>query len=295
MAWECDQDHFCECGHLEDLDGWTELLQSYSERQLTRRTDKLPAIHGLAQMIAQETFPGSPFVSVYLSGFFRRAPPMQLAWRVDERQKPDDGEVLPTSRRPSPYRAPSWSWASVDDPVKFAKELETQRCVLSLGIRDVDTCTVSGNQGSSQQGKAPIVDVSKFVPVALVTAERSYQKKLSLPSYTCCSDFRKGRATLIRPAGGRPCEISRDECAEIKLRRDGPSYNCWVRFRPDGNAADRPSVNRLLGGRPKDSPIDNGDFGSYLQNLESPRLKPVSPSQSNGGEWCRECSVPETS
>jgi hypothetical protein len=83
---------------------WAQLVQDYSRRAMTRSEDKLLAISALAKKY--EAFTGDE----YLAGIWRSSILYQLAWRVDKIP------LLSWSRisRPPVYRAPSWSWASVD-------------------------------------------------------------------------------------------------------------------------------------------------------------------------------------
>ncbi|KAK9416583.1 putative Heterokaryon incompatibility domain-containing protein [Seiridium unicorne] len=91
---------------LRDPDGalqrWIAYVKDYQARQLTVGTDKFPAIAAVAEYLA--TFiPGD-----YIAGLWSYDLPSQLLWHI---VPPWPDKILP---RPS-YRAPTWSWASVDD------------------------------------------------------------------------------------------------------------------------------------------------------------------------------------
>jgi hypothetical protein len=77
---------------------WCHLVYDYSNLDLTMPVDKLVAISGVAKSIQSRTG------SRYCAGIWHRCLPDALLWYVVERQKP----------RPTIYRAPTWSWASVD-------------------------------------------------------------------------------------------------------------------------------------------------------------------------------------
>ncbi|KAL1792884.1 hypothetical protein ACET3X_009391 [Alternaria dauci] len=99
--------------------GWLSLIQNYSLRELTKRPDKLPALSGLARMLAKATG------DRYLAGLWARHIPEDLFWRVYpweesfEGETPVKGKLLGRVTRLEEYRAPSWSWASLDAPVQF--------------------------------------------------------------------------------------------------------------------------------------------------------------------------------
>jgi hypothetical protein len=84
------------------LSAWRELVKQYSKCDLTYTSDKLPAFAGLAKAYQEMTG------DVYLAGLWRSYFLHQLDWRV----------YTPGDKVPIKYRAPSWSWASVDSPVR---------------------------------------------------------------------------------------------------------------------------------------------------------------------------------
>jgi len=107
--------------------GWPFVVEQYSRRDLTYETDKLPALAGLAREVASKTG------DVYLAGMWRNTILEGLLWRTylreelelvhDESLSPRlaviFGRKLSDFRYPSTYRAPSWSWASVDASIHF--------------------------------------------------------------------------------------------------------------------------------------------------------------------------------
>lgn len=105
--------------------GWLSVVENYSKRNLTVDQDKLSAVAGVARVIAEETG------DVYIAGLWGRHFMEDLYWRVyaqEENFEEDDkgcdrrpikGQVVGTVSQPTEYRAPSWSWASIDAPVKF--------------------------------------------------------------------------------------------------------------------------------------------------------------------------------
>ncbi|KAI1081927.1 heterokaryon incompatibility protein-domain-containing protein [Whalleya microplaca] len=78
---------------------WWKLIEHYSHSNLTFPDDKLTALSGIAS-IYHETIQ-----SEYLAGLWKTNLPHDLLWVVD------------LGARPKDYRAPSWSWASIDGPI----------------------------------------------------------------------------------------------------------------------------------------------------------------------------------
>ncbi|KAK4041744.1 a97f8ef6-a9b0-4f8b-8fdf-2c72f37eda9e [Parachaetomium inaequale] len=84
---------------------WYRMVENYTARSITKHTDRLPALSGLAQTVARETG------GEYLAGLWKSGLLEGLVWcKVRSSQTLD----------PTPeYVAPSWSWASVVGPVQF--------------------------------------------------------------------------------------------------------------------------------------------------------------------------------
>lgn len=87
------------------LQHWMRIIISYSNRSATSASDKLTALAGLASYFSPVLGPQ------YHAGTWGELFLEQLCWH-----SPSDTIFL---SRPWPYRAPSWSWASVDGPLYF--------------------------------------------------------------------------------------------------------------------------------------------------------------------------------
>ncbi|KAK1573875.1 heterokaryon incompatibility protein [Colletotrichum navitas] len=88
---------------------WYDMVSAYSSRGITKSHDRLPALSGLAK--AMEECTGQK----YVAGLWKFHLGYGLLWRRSEQwlRKPGDG-----------YRAPSWSWASLEGRV-FMPEIAT--------------------------------------------------------------------------------------------------------------------------------------------------------------------------
>ena len=87
---------------------WNDLVQNYTKCNLTMSNDKLVAISGIVKRLQPS------FKTKYLAGLWRHDLLEHLLWHVesyDEAKRPLVGEKRPE------YRAPSWSWASIDAPI----------------------------------------------------------------------------------------------------------------------------------------------------------------------------------
>lgn len=119
LSWECRGIFDCQCGNTVDHGNttfekidlfsnmaqpglWRRIVKNYSDLNLTLEKDRLPALSGLAQK-AQESRKDK-----YLAGLWSRTLVDDLCWRTYGPK----GQL-------QEWRAPSWSWASVDSHVQW--------------------------------------------------------------------------------------------------------------------------------------------------------------------------------
>jgi hypothetical protein len=81
--------------------------------EFTRATDVLPSLAGLATLFA------SKLHDRYLAGLWEEDLYRSLIWNTQPEAKPSYSQMLDRLRHPSPYIAPSWSWASRNTLVFF--------------------------------------------------------------------------------------------------------------------------------------------------------------------------------
>jgi hypothetical protein len=97
---------------------WANIVEKFTLRELTKNDDRLTAIAGIAFVLAKKLPAELP--AQYLCGLWNRGIQdfflLELLWKAESRQP-----------LPSKYRAPSWSWASVDGPVTYFMETRDLR------------------------------------------------------------------------------------------------------------------------------------------------------------------------
>ncbi|KAK4452705.1 heterokaryon incompatibility protein-domain-containing protein [Podospora aff. communis PSN243] len=127
MLWECRRMRRCQNGVPESAvtvsstrlwDGrlqfdaahlhkfwwdWYDMLEDFTGRGITVGDDRLPALSGIAHVMERVTKGG------YVAGLWKQHFPWGLLWK-----KRNDW-----LGSPGKYRAPSWSWASLDGRVQF--------------------------------------------------------------------------------------------------------------------------------------------------------------------------------
>jgi hypothetical protein len=77
---------------------WDQVMETYAAGKLTRSTDRLVALSGIARKLQQRLLQND----TYLAGLWKNDLPLGLLWDVRD----------PQLLAPGPYIAPTWSWAS---------------------------------------------------------------------------------------------------------------------------------------------------------------------------------------
>jgi hypothetical protein len=177
-------------------EAWLSVVRSYTKAKLTYGSDKLIAFAGIAQDARDAR--GIPAAD-YLAGLWRDGLPADLLWRMA-------GAGV---RDTTTYRAPSWSWASVDGDVYFhatEKRLQTRENMVA-SILEGRTSTHQGWFGPVSDGWLKISG-----PIFSITLGGLDASRLDEPSFQMlCLDH------------GDP--IDEDDFAEVL--DDEELYNNW--------------------------------------------------------------------
>ena len=133
---------------------WFRVCEGYSRCFLTKETDKLVAISGIATHFQRRLHNlGSP--DVYLAGLWRSRLIKNLLWYVESDM---DGRAIQSnsesSRRPSDYRAPSWSWLSLDGLVHPGYDTDRENFQVFIRILNAQVDLASSNPTGQLKGGA---------------------------------------------------------------------------------------------------------------------------------------------
>ncbi|KAJ8489943.1 hypothetical protein ONZ51_g2648 [Trametes cubensis] len=161
---------------------WLKIVEDYSFRKLSDPSDKLTAISALAEMFAPILGPD------YVAGLWRRTLLEDLLW-----ESQSSGLASPDPGFSSGYRAPSWSWASIDGPVRFWHN------TTGVPIAEVVECTLLLR--NKQLPFGPVVSGSLVFSASLLRCRRSGRydievdadtasyPSLTLSRFTCTANF----------------------------------------------------------------------------------------------------------
>jgi len=126
VQWECLEAKRCECHpetqpttktlltyesrniDLRKAPWMLNVVKFYVARALSFSRDKLPALAGLARKFERM----NPELGRYCVGLWEKTLKTDFCWHVDRRFN----SVF--KKRPAPWRAPTWSWASIDEAIE---------------------------------------------------------------------------------------------------------------------------------------------------------------------------------
>jgi hypothetical protein len=197
---------------------WSWIIERYSECQLTKTKDKLVAISGLARIVQEQT------KDQYVAGMWRKDLELQLCWfKVASSWR---GQIVIS------YRAPTWSWASLDCQVKlwgqgpepedvWIRVLDVQlqhldsdplgqlsmaqlrlSCfyLVDVGVkmRQLDSTNPSGREGVLIVGRKPLNCWISFDRLADDESHK-LQKAKAMP--VCMYSAREATGLLLEPTG----------------------------------------------------------------------------------------------
>ena len=219
---------------------WKTLVYEYTNRNLTRDTDMLPGIAGLASEFARQTR------DTYCAGLWRKKLLVELMWILDplSASKTD----APVLIGPAEYRAPSWSWASIKGAIRLeppaytyyrANQMHKQAKVIAVQIEPLVSSDPFGQVKTGHlilQGRFYHVD--NFLEGGSTTASSSFP---------AAHEFLQ--AAILLPPGmkqefsqqHRPCERQRfallQLCAYTGLDMgEGADYLVLESTTPDASA-----------------------------------------------------------
>ena len=167
---------------------WFDFLTDYTQRALTFPRDKLIAISGVADYIQRE------ISDEYLAGLWKGSLPQALLWQ-NPPSMPSKllNGCLKFREKVKNYRAPSWSWASVEGPVDFgdcislhANEVPTRRLSPQCTIVE---CAV----------KLSSVDPYGHVSGGYIKIKGSFKRAICKPSHGTAHYYNYRVAVLLNP------------------------------------------------------------------------------------------------
>jgi hypothetical protein len=194
LIWECMEGNSCQCGDsnmgwyptppwveskenttdekgmktITHLD-WHHIVEGYSSLSLSRASDKLPALAGLADK-AQSSTRGR-----YFAGLWEKSLIVDLLWARDYRNT-EGWKALP---RPQGAARPTWSWVSIAAGIGF----ETER---SSGLEQLcEILDVTCTPVDPQNPKGTLDSGSLVIRGHVLGAARTLHERLYIAGQDC--------------------------------------------------------------------------------------------------------------
>lgn len=135
---------------------WQTISGVYSAMQLTKPTDRLPALSGIATKYHESTG------SRYLAGMWERDLLPQLCWQATTLATESQRLTYPYHQ----YLSPSWSWVSISQPVIYNMNYLQSRIEPGVVVSDVQ-CEVPGLNPFGQVTKGHLRLRGKITQICL--------------------------------------------------------------------------------------------------------------------------------
>lgn len=181
----CQRKHREQRGQLPSyLMEWNKIVFQYSQAHLTKEKDKLPALSGIARRLCEES------KDRYLAGLWRRTIEKELFWRSKH----------PALRRP-PYRAPSWSWASVDTivfphPYNFNFVVKFTHCLdADINLHGIDP--FGQVTGGVVRLACSVMAEGMFASPSTITIDDCGEKKECEIHLDCLEDYDRSSSDMV--------------------------------------------------------------------------------------------------
>jgi hypothetical protein len=152
--------------HAELVHAWHLIVELYSTLNMTYEKDKFNAISGLARRVNRKK-------RDYVAGLWMDSLVADMLW-----------EVSVPSERPSVWRAPSWSWASVNSRVNYVSELCNNQKVDSYLINILGVSTVAATGNFMGELQSSILDVEAILTVVSLVIYAQPEGSLARPEPT---------------------------------------------------------------------------------------------------------------
>ena len=132
--------------YVKAMDQWKNICETFTERALTLSSDRALAISGIAQIFAELSG------DQYIAGLWKSCFHFGLLWRIEHHL------VSPKNiPQPTIYQGPSWSWLSVNEPVKFGEMCRPSEYVAEILSCETRLANEKAPYGLIREGSGRLV------------------------------------------------------------------------------------------------------------------------------------------
>lgn len=233
---------------------WHELVHDYTKLNLTYEKDLFPAISGLARemSIARATTYADGNTAKgtgYLAGLWRDSLVRDLCWQIGSNSQgalvvTTMGDVTtvervkPWQERPREWRAPTWSWGSVNASVKSVVGTCPAEYFAPLcEVLDV-SCTTAGSDEMGELTGGTLVLrgqvlLAKVIPTPLVTAPEALPWEILLLDIEGMDDYSFAREVCVDDGCQDLIRLHDQDPAAGEPGGAGPNVYCFLLAKTD--------------------------------------------------------------
>ncbi|KAK5998918.1 hypothetical protein PT974_01302 [Cladobotryum mycophilum] len=169
---------------IQDDTKWRMIIKSYTSRQLTYASDKLPAASGIASLTPQAS------TDEYLAGLWRKPLLIDLLWQA----MPCNGRTGMTMTYPSDQQqAPSWSWASLNHGVLWNHFNQFE----PLATVDEAVCAVDGANPYGAVSSGRIKLTGRIIPCVVRQDHQHHAYYIKPDGQTSAEQWFMGDGRLV--------------------------------------------------------------------------------------------------
>jgi hypothetical protein len=214
LVWECMEATACECSFLDHVkpeniskimhhrslvpgnqsrsalgEKWHALVSAYSRLAMTYGKDKLQALSGMARQMNRA------LNDTCIAGLWKGSLVADMLW-----------ETYDPQARPSPWRSPTWSWASVTTPVNYALNLHDEEQKFTSYVEILQAKAVPANKDEMGQLKCADMKIeAEFCLSSIIVftkdpaKPRAAEPQLVVNKQTFNTDMTRGTGLLFVP------------------------------------------------------------------------------------------------
>jgi heterokaryon incompatibility protein (HET) len=217
----------CQCGGCcfeqisLDKAHWHQIVSHYSARHISKPSDKLSALSGLAARIAKNN-------GNYLAGLWLTSLKKDMLWYVS-----GDGP----HKRAGVWRAPTWSWASIDGGVNYFSRFDFYDFHSAIDIVKAE-CTALSVDAFGQISAGFVELRGHLVQVEMVILDQPFVKHQGEYNGEWGRAVRvhQGQTSLVRGWSTGIYEVLCDERLEVTDNLNEWERNRWAKgrsYQPD--------------------------------------------------------------
>ena len=207
--------------YLNAMEHWENICETFTERHLTESADRAVAISGIAQIFAELSG------DQYIAGLWKSCFHSGLLWKIEHNFFSPRNIPQPTT-----YQGPSWSWLSVNGPVKFGQLCRPSECVAEILSCETEPANEKAPYGLIREGSGRLVLAARTASGVRTKAplrpSGKFKDELIILGF--------GESVICYATAEMHCDVEEQEideedagCLVVEISRRHDENNLWCR------------------------------------------------------------------